>query len=502
MTTSKVPRLENFDPAEHVLKTPPEIAKLRRQAIWVLLFVLFLLVPALSLIGVIEPHNLNRLGRYLCFAIAALGIDLIWGYAGVLSLCHALFFCLGGYAVAMHLSLPAGGGDVRPEYHNIPQFFFFNNVDTLPSWWQPFASLPFALLAALAIPAIVAGLFGFFIFRNRVRGVYFSIITQALAWGAFLAFSRNELLLGGTNGLTNFYKSLNSQNNWIIGLYLLTAAALLCAFLSCRSLTRSRLGRVLIAIRDNEQRLYFLGYRPDIYKAFAFVSAALLAALAGMLYVPQNGIITPNVMRVEDSVWMVIWVAVGGRGRLWGAVMGALAANFTYSVLTSDMPKAWPFIQGSLFLAALAFPNGIADLWYKLEAEVLAGARLIRMLAALVFMETFLVADKLGWMPAALSENAFAGIQVKYWILIVAAAVLSWGRVAHSAIPLLGLSWFVLTEALGLMPSSFGLLKYLLVLLTIGIYVYLDAGLASRFSARFRKRRTPEMEATSSVPRV
>jgi urea transport system permease protein len=201
----------------HTLKTDPEIVRFRKKAILGLLVLAFLLIPALNMLGVVEPHILNRLGRYLCFAIAALGIDLIWGYAGVLSLCHALFFCMGGYAMAMHLSLPEAGGDVRPEYHNIPQFFFFNNVDSLPFWWRPFASLPFTLLATFVLPALVAGLVGFFIFRNRVRGVYFSIITQALAWGAFLAFSRNEMLLGGTNGLTNFFKPLNSDNKWILG---------------------------------------------------------------------------------------------------------------------------------------------------------------------------------------------------------------------------------------------------------------------------------------------
>jgi urea transport system permease protein len=492
---SKVPRLKKIEPKELVFKTPLETLKFRRKASFVLLCVLFILIPVLNLTGVIEPHNLNRLGRYLCFAIAALGIDLIWGYAGVLSLCHALFFCLGGYAMGMHLSLPQAGGDVRPEYNNIPQFFFFNNVDTLPSWWQPFGSLPFAFLAAVVIPSIVAGVVGFFIFRNRVRGVYFSIITQALAWGAFLAFSRNELLLGGTNGLTNFYKPLNSENHWVLGLYLLSASMLVGTFLACRHLAQSRFGRILIAIRDNETRLYFLGYRPDLYKAFAFVLAAALAGLAGMLYVPQNGIITPNVMRVEDSVWMVIWVAVGGRGRLWGAVMGALLANFTYSVLTSDMPKAWPFIQGGLFLTALAFPNGVCDLWNRLEIEVRNGSRLLRVVLSLVFIESFLIADKLNFMPVALTRNIFAGVQVKFWLLIVAAVVIACGsRVAHAAFPLLGLSWFVLTEAFGLMPSSFGSIKYLLVLLTIGVYVYLEAGIGTRLFARVRRRRTPGVE--------
>lgn len=496
--TGRVPRLIPVQPPV-AGKIDPKIARLRRQAIIGLFLVVFLAIPALDLAGIIDPHNLNRVGRYLCFAIAALGVDLIWGYTGVLTLCHALFFCIGGYAMAMHLSLPQAGGDVRPEYHNIPQFFFFNNVDTLPAWWKPFESLPVALFIALVVPAAVSGLFAFFIFRNRVRGVYFSIITQALAWGAFLAFSRNELLLGGTNGLTNFYKPLNSQNNWILGFYLLTAATLIASFAACRRLVRSRLGRVLIAIRDNEPRLYFLGYRPDLYKAFAFMAAAVLAAIGGMLYVPQNGIMTPNVMRVEDSIWMVIWVAIGGRGKLWGAVMGALLANFTYSALTSDMPTTWPFIQGSLFLAALAFPGGVGDLWTRLEDEVRAGARVFRILMALVFIEGFLVVDRLGWLRGLPTTREFIGLPVKYWIMIAVAAVLCWGRVAHAAIPMLGLSWFILTEAFGLMPAAFGSLKYVLVLSTIGLYLYLEGVLTSRLSGLMRRLR-PSKVGTVVIP--
>lgn len=494
---SKIPRFVPVVPASSTM-TDPEIIRFRKKAILGLLVLVFMLIPALNLLGVIDPHMLNRLGRYLCFAIAALGIDLIWGYAGVLSMCHALFFCLGGYAMAMHLSLPEAGGDVRPEYHNIPQFFFFNNVETLPSWWRPFASLPFALIAAFVLPAVVAGLVGFFIFRNRVRGVYFSIITQALAWGAFLAFSRNEMLLGGTNGLTNFFKPLNSEKPWILGLYLLTALVLVTSFLALRALTRSRLGRVLVAIRDNETRLYFLGYRPDLYKAFAFIAAALLAALGGMLYVPQNGIITPNIMGVEDSIWMVIWVAVGGRGRLWGAVTGALVANFTYSALTSDMPKAWPFIQAGLFLGALAFPNGICDLWIKLEAEVRQGGRIFRMLLALGFLELALIADKLHWIPS-LGGAALAGVPLKYWLMIAVTIVICLGRVAHASIPMLGLGWFILTEAFGLMPPSFSTLKYVLVIATIVIYAYLEGNLTAGLRSligRFRRSR-PKGEAAT-----
>ena len=451
----------------------PVVQRFRRRAVVVLLVFAFFVLPAMNLTGVVEPHDLNRIGRYMCFAIAALGLDLIWGFTGTLSLCHALFFCLGGYAMAMHLSLPSGRGDVRPEYNNIPQFFFFNNVDTLPSWWEPFSSLPFTVIAALLLPVLVALPFGFFIFRNRVRGVYFAIITQALAWGAFLAFSRNEMLLGGTNGLTNFYKPLNTENAWILGMYLLAVTTLSLTFWACSHITRSRLGRVLVAVRDNETRLYFTGYRADLYKVFAFSAAALIGGLAGMLYVPQNGIITPNVMRVEDSIWMVIWVAVGGRGKLWGAVFGALLVNFTYSVLTSDMPSAWPFIQGALFLAVLFFPNGLAGLWERLENEVRSGASIRRLLFAIVFVEGFLIVDKLGFLPAVGFDLLVAGIEVQYLVMLAGAAVICWTRVAHTAIPLAALVWFILTEAMGIMPGSFDIVKYVILLLSAAVYAYL-----------------------------
>jgi urea transport system permease protein len=464
------------------LRTPPEILAFRRRVTAGLLVLLFVVAPGLSLAGVIEPYTLNRLGRYLCFAIAALGIDLIWGYAGVLSLCHAVFFCLGGYAIAMHLSLVAGGGDVRPEYNNIPQFFFFNNVDVLPAWWSPFESLPVAALVAILLPGTAAALFGFVIFRNRVRGVYFSIITQALAWGAFLAFSRNELLLGGTNGLTNFYKPLNSEMTWILGLYLATATALVLAFVGCQQLVESRFGRLLIAIRDCETRLYFLGYRPEVYKAAAFAVAAVLAAVAGALYVPQNGIVTPNVMRVEDSIWMVIWVAVGGRGTLWGAVAGALLANFTYSMLTSDLPKAWPFIQAGLFMAVLPFPSGLAHLWSRLESELQAGAVAGRALLVCAFVLTFLIVDKVGWLPSALSINELLGMQAKYWVLMVAAAALSWARVAPTAVPLLGVAGAVVAEAFGLLPGAARLLTYATLAVLTGYYVARDGHVVSRLT--------------------
>jgi urea transport system permease protein len=343
----------------------------------------------------------------------------LWGYTGLLSLCQAFFFCLGGYAMAMHLSLPEGGGDVRAEYHNIPQFFFFNNVDVLPTWWAPFASLPFTLVAAVAVPLVLATIFGFSVFRSRVKGVYFSIITQAVAWGAFLLFCRNEMLLGGTNGLTNFNPALNRSQGWILFFYFLTAGVLAALFLLARAITRSRLGRLLVAVRDKEILLNSLGYRPESIKLFAFVAAAVFAAIGGVLYVPQNGIITPNVMRVEDSIWMIVWVALGGRGRLWGGVFGALIVNYGYSVMTSDMPRAWPFLEGGMFLAVvLLFPSGLVGLWERFE-EQMAATTQVQMIATGVgtaAIALFFVGEALGLVPRTL-QALWMGTPVKYYLL-------------------------------------------------------------------------------------
>jgi urea transport system permease protein len=414
----------------------PAVKTLRVGAAIAVGLLLFAVVPALSLTGIVDNHILNRFGRYLALAIVALGIDLIWGYAGVLSLCQAMFFCLGGYAMGMFLALPAGRGDVRPEYNDIPQFLYFNNYNVLPAFWRPF-NLDFplgfgmTLLFGLLVPAAVASVLGFFIFRSRVRGVYFSIVTQAIAWGAWLAFSRNEMLLGGTNGLTNFYKPLNQARGWILGLYLLTLAVLALAYLLCRAITRSRLGRVLVAIRDKETRLYFAGYRPYAFKLFAFAVAAVLAAVGGMLYVPQTGIITPNNMTVAESIVMVIWVAVGGRGRLWGAVAGALLVNFTYSAMTSDLPAAWPFVQGAMFLAVvLLFPDGLVGLWDELEERIAAGAGWQPIAATalpLAAVAVFVITEALGVVPAPLRVPATAlpvvgEVALKYVLLVAVLA--------------------------------------------------------------------------------
>ncbi|HVT87656.1 MAG TPA: urea ABC transporter permease subunit UrtC [Tepidisphaeraceae bacterium] len=406
---------------------PPNILWTRRGVCALMLLLFFVFVPVLNSAGIVPDYKISVLGKYLCLAIVAIGIDLIWGYTGILSLCQAFFFCLGGYAMAMHLSLPQGGGDVRPEYNNIPQFMFFNNLHELPGFWKPFGSFTFTLIAGLGLPTLAATIFGFFILRSRVRGVYFSIITQAVAWGAWLLISRNEMLLGGTNGLTNFNKSFTQDHHWVLGLYLLTITMLAAVYLLCKAIARSRLGRVLVAVRDKETRLYFAGYRPYAFKVFAFAVAAMLAGLGGMLYAPQVGIITPQNMNVQASIDMVILVAVGGRGRLWGAVLGALLVNYTYASLTSDMPAAWPFVQGAMFLAVvLLFPDGIVTLWDSVEKQIAGrtGALRISMtVLPLVVIVLFLAAESLGLMPDFLQRVVFESdrigrVALKYFVLV------------------------------------------------------------------------------------
>ncbi len=401
----------------------PGVFRLRLYTIVGLLALFFLVIPILNHNGLVEDYKLSALGKYLCFAFVALGVDLIWGYTGLLSLCQALFFCLGGYAMAMHLSLPQGGGDVRPEYNNIPQFMFFNNVRELPGFWHPFESFPVTILLGLFLPGLVAGLFGFFILRSRVRGVYFSIITQAVAWGAWLLISRNEMLLGGTNGLTNFYKPLTQSRNCIVALYLLTLTALVVAYLICRAIVRSRLGRVLVAVRDKETRLYFAGYKPYAFKVFAFSVGAMLAAVGGMLYSPQFTIISPQDMDVPASITMVVLVALGGRGRLWGAIFGSLLYKYLYASLTSDLPAMWPYVQGTVYIGViLYFPDGFVGLWDKVEKRIRerAGSLAVGIgLAPIAITALFVLGEALGVTPRVLNDVRLDGVPLKYVVVVV-----------------------------------------------------------------------------------
>jgi urea transport system permease protein len=335
--------------------------------------VLVVALPALNALPSGTPlrvsdFTLNLFGKFLAYAILALGIDLIWGYTGVLSLGHGVFFGLGAYAMGMHLMLEIGTQGV---YRNVlPDFMVWNRVTELPLFWKPFYSATFTLVAVLLVPAVVAFGFGYLTFRSRTRGVYFSIITQALALSTWLMFNRNAMNLGGTNGLSGFKSvfgfTLNSAATQR-GLYVVTALCLCAAFLLCRWITRSPAGRVLIAIRDSETRVLFSGYSPAAFKVFVFVVSAMLAGVAGALYVPQVGIITPAKIGVLPSIEMIIWVAVGGRGTLLGPVVGALGVNWLQSLLTTHYPDLWLLVLGGLFVAVVLFvPDGVVGTAQKL----------------------------------------------------------------------------------------------------------------------------------------
>ena len=346
-------------------------------AFWFTGFLLLIFVPLLNLLPqdslfYVSDFTLNLFGKYFAFAILALGIDLIWGYTGVLSLGHGVFFGLGAYAIGMHLMLEIGAEGVYGS--SLPDFMVWNQVKELPWFWKPFSSFGFSLIAVILVPMIFASFFGFFVFRSRIRGVYFAIITQALALVAWLVFNRNETNLGGTNGLTDFKiilgYSLNDPSTQR-AMYMLTVFFLGVAFLLCRWITQSRAGRVLIAIRDCEQRVRFTGYSSANYKLFVFVISAGLAGIAGALYVPQVGIITPNQIGVLPSIEMAIWVAVGGRGTLIGAIVGAVGVNWIRSILTNHFPELWPFFLGGLFVAVVMFfPKGVVGIFSQVQSLV------------------------------------------------------------------------------------------------------------------------------------
>ena len=305
-------------------------------------------------------------GKWMCFAILALSIDLIWGYCGILSLGHGAFFALGGYAMGMHLMRAIGD---RGVYRNpvLPDFMVFLNWKELPWYWWGFDNPVFAIAMAAVVPGLLGLIFGAFAFRSRITGVYFSIITQAMTYALMLAFFRNDMGFGGNNGLTDFKDLFGfglQRPTTRAGLYLATLALLVASLLLCRFVVSSKLGRVLIAIRDAEARTRFLGYRVTFYKSFAFALSAAIAGLAGALYVPQVGIINPSEFAPAASIEAVVWVAVGGRGTLAGAVLGALSVNAAKTWLTSTLPEVWLYALGATFvLATLFLPRGIAGLF-------------------------------------------------------------------------------------------------------------------------------------------
>jgi urea transport system permease protein len=331
----------------------------------VLLAALNLLTPTTSAVHV-PNFVISLAGKYLCYAILALAIDLVWGYAGILTLGHGAFFALGGYCMGMYLMREIGARGVYAD-PVLPDFMVFIGWKQLPWYWQGFDHFWFALPMMMLVPAVLAFAFGWFAFRSRVSGVYLSIITQALTYALMLAFFRNDMGFGGNNGMTDFKDIIGfllNRESTATGLMLISAAVLSAAFLLARGMTRSRFGKVLIAVRDAESRTRFLGYRPESYKLTVWVVSAIIAGIGGALYVPQVGIINPSEFAPGNSIEAVIWVAVGGRGTLAGAILGAILVNLGKTWLTSALPEIWLFAIGGLFiLVTLFLPRGIIGLF-------------------------------------------------------------------------------------------------------------------------------------------
>jgi urea transport system permease protein len=335
----------------------------------VLLGVIAVAIPALNLLVPtgspfhVPTYLVSLLGKYLCYALLALSIDLVWGYCGILSLGHGAFFALGGYAMGMYLMRQIGTRGVY-AHPVLPDFMVFLNWPELPVYWYGFQHFPYAALMVVLVPGVLAFVFGWFAFRSRVTGVYLSIITQALTFALMLGFFRNNFGFGGNNGLTDFKDILGfnvQAQGTRAALFAISCGALALGFLICRAIVSSKFGKVLIAIRDAEARTRFLGYRVESYKLFVFTLSACMAGVAGALYVPQVGIINPSEFAPANSIEAVIWVAVGGRGTLTGAVLGAVLVNYGKTFFTTGaLAPYWLFVLGGLFVAVtLLLPRGI-----------------------------------------------------------------------------------------------------------------------------------------------
>ncbi|HSO80068.1 MAG TPA: urea ABC transporter permease subunit UrtC [Chromatiaceae bacterium] len=347
------------------------------QVLLLVLLLAIVVVPVLNL-AVADGHPLHLstytvtlLGKYLTYALLAVAVDLVWGYLGILSLGHAAFFALGGYGMGMYLMRQIGDRGVYGD-PRLPDFMVFLNWKELPWFWWGFDQFWFAALMVGLVPGLLALIFGWLAFRSRVTGVYLSIITQALTYALMLAFFRNEMGFGGNNGLTDFKDLLGfnlQADGTRIGLFVASALALALGYLACRAIVTSRLGRVAVAIRDAEGRARFIGYRVEHVKLAIFTFSAVLAGIAGALYVPQVGIINPGEFSPLNSIEVVIWVAVGGRATLYGAVAGAVLVNYGKTYLTEAMPEAWLFALGALFvLVTLLLPRGIVGLLARRRA--------------------------------------------------------------------------------------------------------------------------------------
>ena len=323
-----------------------------------------LLVPPDSPLYV-DTYTITLLGKYLSFALLAMAVDVVWGYCGILSLGHGAFFALGGYGMGMYLMRQIGDRGVygNPE---LPDFMVFLNWTELPWFWYGFDQFWFAAIMIMLVPGFLAFIFGWLAFRSRVTGVYLSIMTQALTYALMLAFFRNEMGFGGNNGLTDFKELMGfdlQADSTRVALLICSALTLGAAYLLSQFILSSKYGRVIEAIRDGESRVRFVGYKTETYKVWLFVYSAILAALAGALYVPQVGIINPGEFSPINSIEIVVWVAIGGRGLLYGAILGAILVNFAKTQFTGILPEAWLFALGALFVIVTVFlPKGVVGL--------------------------------------------------------------------------------------------------------------------------------------------
>ena len=350
---------------------------------WTALVVVTIVMALLPLLNVfaepgsalhVSAYAIALIGKFMCYAIAALALDLVWGYTGILSLGHGLFFALGGYAHGMYLMRAIGREGVYKS--DLPDFMVFLDWKAYPWYWSFTDHWLYAMLLVVLVPGVLAFVFGYFAFRSRIKGVYFSIITQALTFAAMLLFFRNNTGFGGNNGFTDFKRILGfpiTAPGTRAALYLITLAVLVGAFLGARMLMRSKFGRVLTAVRDAESRLMFVGYDQLWFKLFVWVVSAVLCAIAGALYVPQVGIINPGEMSPANSIEMVIWVATGGRGTLIGPIVGAFAVNGMKTWLTTTFPEFWLYALGLVFvLVTLFLPQGLVGLFNKLTSRKVA----------------------------------------------------------------------------------------------------------------------------------
>ncbi len=346
------------------------ISKTELTVATIIAVILIVVLPLLNASGMISNFHLNLWGKYLCYGLLAISVDLLWGYTGLLSLGQALFYSLGGYMIGMYLMLMIGeDGQYFKSGNNpnlLPDFMIFLGHTQLPDVWKPFLSFPFALLMVVVVPGLLALIFGYLAFRSRIKGVYFSILTQALTYAAYIYLLQNDVMMGGNNGFTDFkriagFNILSAETQR--GLFIFTAVTLVAVYAFCRWLTTTKFGLVQRAVRDSETRVLFSGYAAANYKLFVFVMSAIIGSIGGALYVTQVRIINPSEMTPEKSLEAVVWCAVGGRGTLFGPILGAISVNALKSWATRAFPDLWLIILGVMFILIVLFmPKGLVGL--------------------------------------------------------------------------------------------------------------------------------------------